>query len=185
MNFHLKQGKVDKKVLFQKESTFPSRLLMLEMQGGIYEDDNREYYHNHTSGIAVVPFSFGTLRTHHGIESPFTGNSFYEEIKEYLDEAPGIHSWPSWEMNDHDLVEGMGRFPIKLNNCLFLVSLLLPGTGIIYYGDEIGMSDNIHISYDDVQDPYCQEPYCSADEYHDGKCLCVDPSRTPMQVCHE
>ena len=48
-------------------------------------------------------------------------------------------SWPAWEMNDHDLVQGVGRFPEEVDNCLFITALLLPGTGIIYYGDEIGM----------------------------------------------
>ena len=52
----------------------------------------------------------------------------------------------------YDFISGLGRFPIHLNNIFFMINLLLPGTSVIYYGDEIGMSNNAtDIAWDDVQ----------------------------------
>ena len=90
-------------------------------------------------------------------------------------------SWPAWEMNDHDLVQGVGRFPEEVDNCLFIIALLLPGTGIIYYGDEIGMNNNTGLNFSNTKDPYVKE-YCNEVEFNNGQCLSRDPSRTPMQV---
>ena len=44
-------------------------------------------FHNKTAGIAVVPFSFGTVKLHHKNEE-ITGTLIYEEIKGYMEEAP-------------------------------------------------------------------------------------------------
>ena len=84
-------------------------------------------------------------------------------------------------MNDHDLVQGVGRFPEEVVNCLFITALLLPGTGIIYYGDEIGMNNNTGLNFANTKDPYAKK-YCSEVEFNNGNCLSRDPSRTPMQV---
>ena len=62
------------------------RLFMLEMTENQYKhifDD----FHNQTAGIAVVPFSFGTVKLHHRNEE-ITGTLIYEEIKGYMEEAP-------------------------------------------------------------------------------------------------
>lgn len=54
------------------------------------------------------------------------------------------------------------------------VILLLPGVGVTYYGDEIGMPDN-HISWEETTDPQG----CNAGEegYEQAS---RDPARTPF-----
>ena len=54
------------------------------MTGGENEEIFRRFYHNQTTGIAVVPYSFGTIKTHGAL----TGTLLYDHIKEYIDEAP-------------------------------------------------------------------------------------------------
>ena len=81
-------------------------------------------------------------------------------------------------MNDHDLVKGLGRFPANLNNIFFMINLLLPGTSVIYYGDEIGMSNSTKLTWSQIQDPYTKT-YCNETNFDD--CICRDQSRTPMQ----
>ncbi len=64
-----------------------------------------------------------------------------------------------------------------------MATMLLPGTVILYYGDEIGMSDPAQpISCLETEDPYALPPYS-------GEVVCLgspprsrDPARTPMQV---
>lgn len=62
------------------------------------------------------------------------------------------------------------------------MSLLLPGTAIVYYGDEIGMTSGPpeeEISFEDTRDPYALPPYANQSNYH---LYSRDPNRTPMQV---
>ena len=82
------------------------------------------------------------------------------------------------------LYQGLGRFPIHLNNIFFMINLLLPGTSVIYYGDEIGMSNNAtDLKWSEVQDPYTTNSlYCNQTQFEKDECICRDPSRTPMQV---
>ena len=65
-----------------------------------------------------------------------------------------------------------------------MINLLLPGTSVIYYGDEIGMSNNAtDLAWSEVQDPYTKDPlYCNQTLFEKDECICRDPSRTPMQV---
>ena len=60
-----------------------------------------------------------------------------------------------------------------------IMSLMLPGTTIIYYGDEIGMANTTNISFADTVDPYARPPYADESNY---KSKSRDPFRTPMQV---
>ena len=65
-----------------------------------------------------------------------------------------------------------------------MINLLLPGTSVIYYGDEIGMSNNAtDLAWNEVQDPYTtNSQYCNQTQFEKDECICRDPSRTPMQV---
>ena len=63
-----------------------------------------------------------------------------------------------------------------------MINLLLPGTSVIYYGDEIGMSNNAtKLEWNEIRDPYTLN-YCNQTQYEKDECICRDPSRTPMQV---
>lgn len=80
-----------------------------------------------------------------------------------------------------------GRIPGELNQVVLMTTLLMPGTSIIYYGDEIGMStEDFQISCADTQDPYALPPYstdCDPDDLeNDYPENTRDLARTPMQV---
>ena len=60
-----------------------------------------------------------------------------------------------------------------------MMSMALPGVSVIYQGEEIGMTDNMNISYHQTQDPKgCQ---CGPDRYKECS---RDPERTPLQWRH-
>ncbi len=59
-----------------------------------------------------------------------------------------------------------------------MLSLTLPGVSVTYQGEEIGMTNNMDISYEETQDPAgCN---CGPDRYLEQDCS-RDPERTPMQ----
>ena len=77
---------------------------------------------------------------------------------------------------------GYGRIRESLHELVLVMSLLLPGTAIVYYGDEIGMTSGPpreEISFADTRDPYALPPYANESNYHLHS---RDPNRTPMQV---
>lgn len=61
---------------------------------------------------------------------------------------------------------------------VLLISLLLPGTLIVYYGDEISMCSQEPIPCDLTMDPYALWPYAECDDFPEAS---RDPARTPMQ----
>ncbi len=74
----------------------------------------------------------------------------------------------------------LGRVPYNLNDLIFMTAMLLPGTTVMYYGDEIGMANSTSMSFDDMVDPYVKD-YCNETNYLE-KCFSRDLARTPMQV---
>ena len=72
-----------------------------------------------------------------------------------------------------------GRIPKEITDAVLITTMMLPGTTIIYYGDEIGMATTTDISFEDTKDPYALPPYASETDY---KKKSRDPFRTPMHV---
>ncbi len=74
-----------------------------------------------------------------------------EETEDVIPEA----GWPVWTLSNHDI----GRFPTRMcaeddakTRCALMALLMLRGTPVLYYGDEIGMRD-VPVSGGDVRDP--------------------------------
>ena len=73
-----------------------------------------------------------------------------------------------------------GRIYESLHEMVLVISLLLPGTAIVYYGDEIGMNGAANeIAFEHTRDPYALPPYANETDYY---LKSRDPNRTPMQV---
>ncbi|XP_063608438.1 maltase 1-like [Penaeus indicus] len=79
------------------------------------------------------------------------------------------------QLGNHDNGRVGSRFGEDLVDALNMLILLLPGTPVTYYGEEIGML-NTFISWEDTQDP--QACNHGLDGYEDYS---RDPERTPMQ----
>ena len=67
---------------------------------------------------------------------------------------------------------------MEYSQLVIMLSMLLPGTNVVYYGNEIGL-DSVNISCSDSQDPYALPPYAECEDYPK---VSRDPGRTPMQV---
>lgn len=57
-----------------------------------------------------------------------------------------------------------------------MLTMILPGVAVTYYGEEIGMADYFNISWEATQDPQA----CNADKQSYQK-FTRDPCRTPFQ----
>ncbi|KFD45164.1 alpha amylase, catalytic domain protein [Trichuris suis] len=85
--------------------------------------------------------------------------------------------WSNWVVGNHDQMRIASRLGAscftKVANALLL---LLPGTAICYYGDELGMSD-VHVPVEAIKDPYAVRHLAgNPDSPLTGR----DPCRAPL-----
>ncbi|XP_076066766.1 maltase A3-like isoform X2 [Oratosquilla oratoria] len=152
--------------------TYPDKLMMVE----IYNDDIQEvmkYYGNDTDPLADFPFNFQLIDKLQN-RSDVTGTRLKNIIDEWVDNLPD-GKWPNWVLGNHDQNRVASRLGADLVDALNMLTLLLPGTPITYYGEEIGMQD-ADISWEDTKDPWgCN---FGRERYQEHS---RDPCRTPMQ----
>jgi len=79
-------------------------------------------------------------------------------------------AWPNYVLGNHDDHRILTRYGVNQARIAAMLLLTLRGTPVLYYGDEIGMSD-LEIPSDKVQDP------AGIRQPGQGR----DPNRTPMQ----
>lgn len=126
-------------------------------------DQIRRIY-NIDPGIAA-PFNFRAMHT------PFSARAFEAMVSSYQADIPeGGRAF--YCFSNHDESRLVTRFGERQARMLSVLQLMLPGTPVIYYGQEIGMNDS-SIPPDRVRDPFeLRVP---------GKGLGRDSQRTPMQ----
>jgi len=84
--------------------------------------------------------------------------------------------WGTWMLGNHDVSRVASRVNnVKHTNAMNTLLLTLPGTPILYYGDEIAMTD-VAETFAEVQDKYGKN--FGAADY---KLFSRDPQRSPMQ----
>jgi len=63
-------------------------------------------------------------------------------------------AWPNFQLGNHDVSRVASRLGSDLVDAMNMIYMLLPGTPITYYGEEIGMVDGVMASHTDRRDPY-------------------------------
>ncbi|XP_011496996.1 PREDICTED: maltase 1-like [Ceratosolen solmsi marchali] len=81
----------------------------------------------------------------------------------------------NWVMGNHDRSRIATRYPGRVDQ-MTILSMILPGVAVTYYGEEIAMEDNLSITWKQTKDPQA----CHVDPEH-FKELTRDPNRTPFQ----
>lgn len=96
-------------------------------------------------------------------------------IDRWMNNIPEGNYVANWVVGNHDNHRAASRFGIKRADQLSMLAAVLPGIGIIYNGDEIGMED-LDLTYAQTVDP----AGCNAgpDRYY---LYSRDPERTPFQ----
>lgn len=112
-----------------------------------------------------APFNF------QGMHIGFGSRSFSYMVNSYQGIVPmGARAF--YCFSNHDESRVATRFGEKEARMLAVLQLSLPGTPVIYYGQELGMTD-VAITPEQVQDPF--------EKRVPGKGLGRDPERSPMQ----
>jgi alpha-glucosidase len=99
-------------------------------------------------------------------------------FRDHVAGVMGSGEWPVWVMSNHDIVRAYTRFADGKHNddiakLMAAMYLLLRGTPIMYYGEEIGMQNNDPTRKEDVKDPIGRLGW-PTEKGRDGE-------RTPMQ----
>ena len=127
-------------------------------------DQLATYYGQDLMG-AQLPFNF------HLMLCPWNADAIAKVIQEYEAALP-VGAWPNWVIGNHDQPRIATRIGGAEARIAAMLLLTLRGTPMMYYGDEIGMT-NVAIPAAEVQDP--------AEKNEPGKGQGRDPERTPMQ----
>ena len=87
-----------------------------------------------------------------------------------------VEKW--FQLGNHDEWRVGTRYGEGLVDAFNMISLTLPGVSVTYQGEEIGMTNNFDISYEQTVDP--RGVNCGEEHYNDYGCS-RDPERTPFQ----
>ena len=76
-----------------------------------------------------------------------------DSIEEYITSLPEW-AWPNFQLGNHDHSRAASRFGEGLVDAMNMIAMLLPGTPITYYGEELGMRDANLANTADSRDPF-------------------------------
>ncbi|XP_054270575.1 probable maltase [Macrosteles quadrilineatus] len=158
-------------LIFYNYSTGKSgkpRALFME----VYTDlDHTIMYYGHGNTSLMFPFNFELLVQ--GNQS-LTSSDFKRIIDSWLDKMPkdGV---ANWVVGNHDNGRVADRYGFEMVDAINLLTGVLPGMKVTYYGDEIGMR-NTFVRWSQNVDPSGQS--LGPDNYLKAS---RDPERTPMQ----
>lgn len=146
--------------------------------GEVYADLDiaMTYYGTSAAPEFHVPFNFQLIGEDLGFSNNLSNATVIRDaIREYTDAKPatGHGNWVLGNHDQHRLMDRVGN-NTDLATAVYAVTLLLPGTPVIYNGDEIAMRD-LYIGYDQCKDPAC------INNPDDFQITGRDPERTPMQ----
>ena len=131
---------------------YPGTVLIGEV--GVRHPQRRLAYHGADDELQLL-FDFGFL------DCPWSAAAF-RAAGERLDAEPDPARWPTHVLSSHDISRHATRFGSTNARAAAVLLLTLPGTAVVYYGEELGMTD-VAIPPERAADP-------------DGR----DPERTPM-----
>jgi len=151
----------DFRTLLDDYSTDQPRMSMGEIH--IFDWNEWSSYYGKNLDEIHLPINFTLLGTEWKAEKI---RKLVEEQESHLPRG----AWPNYVLGNHDDHRILTRYGKEQARIAAMLLLTLRGTPILYYGDEIGMSD-VEIPFDKVQDP------AGIRQSGQGR----DPNRTPMQ----
>lgn len=121
---------------------------------------------------AQMPFNFVMIND---VTSSSTATDIKKIIEDWLALVPEGQS-TNWVLGNHDRARVGTRFGEERIEGLLALGLGLPGVAVTYYGEEIGMVNNMEITWEETLDPAAcnnlEENYNTTSR---------DPVRTPFQ----
>ncbi|XP_050543464.1 maltase 2-like isoform X6 [Daktulosphaira vitifoliae] len=118
-----------------KEKDGSTRLLVVECYSPF--NQTMKYYGNSTVPGAHFPFNFMLIIN---FNRQSNANQLQTLVTKWIKNMPkGM--WPNWVLGNHDNSRIASRFDPMLVDGLHMFQMLLPGTPVTYYGDELGIRD--------------------------------------------
>ncbi|XP_043271077.1 alpha-glucosidase-like [Venturia canescens] len=148
-----------------KQEDGKSRVMMIEA----YTDT--EHTMKFYEAGADFPFNFWLITM---VNENSSAADFKNVVDSWMSNMPK-GSTPNWVAGNHDNRRIATRYGPRRAQAITAMTLLLPGIGVTYYGDEIGMVDT-WISWEDTQDPQG----CGAGKKN-YESYTRDPERSPFQ----
>ncbi|XP_063700850.1 maltase 2-like isoform X2 [Culicoides brevitarsis] len=102
---------------------------------------------------AHIPFNFLLISD---LDRDSTAPDFVHTINKWLTYMPNTLSntiTANWVMGNHDRSRVATRYGYEKIDVMNMLLLTLPGIGVTYQGEEIGMTDYSDISWEDTKDP--------------------------------
>lgn len=94
-----------------------------------------KYYGTKQKPIAHFPFNFEFIKK---VTKNFNGTNIGNIVDEYLEKMPE-GSTANWLVGNHDQFRIGSRFTPEVIDAFNMLVMLLPGSVVTYYGEEIGM----------------------------------------------
>jgi len=110
-----------------------------------YYGDNVGNHTDHTGDASHMPVNFGLVslgEKTNNIRETITAVKLKDTIMNYLNARPSPDYWPNFHIGNHDKDRAADRFGEDLVDAMNIIYLMLPGSPITYYGEELGMSNN-------------------------------------------
>ncbi|XP_045209574.2 alpha-glucosidase-like [Mercenaria mercenaria] len=111
--------------------TTTEKLLMTSIDGGL---DVTELYSDCDKSGIQMPLNDGLLEKH----SPCDGNCIVKYVDGWMNKVPS-GKWANWMAGDEYSARFASRFNATFINAFTIMTFLMPGTPVTYYGDEINM----------------------------------------------
>ncbi|XP_067627246.1 maltase A3-like [Eurosta solidaginis] len=153
---------------FRKENGGEERVMLTEAYSPI--DVVMKYYGNGTAEGAQIPFNFLMI----WVGNDSDAYHFADTVNTWLKNMPEGRT-ANWVIGNHDQNRVGSRLGADRIDMLNMLTNILPGVSISYYGEEIGMTD-VWISWKDTVDP--SACHTNPDIYEK---FSRDPERTPFQ----
>lgn len=155
---------------YQATNGGPTRIMMTEAYAN-HEQVARYYGANKVEG-SHMPFNFLLIAD----DAPsWEAKRFQQEITRWLQFVPS-GKVSNWVLGNHDKPRMATRYGSERVQGMLALEMGLPGVAVTYYGEEIGMTNNMDITWVETVDPQACN---NAEEIYQSTSR--DPSRTPFQ----
>jgi alpha-glucosidase len=129
--------------LRQAVDEFPGSVLLGEVDTS---SDRLPEFYGRCEPLLHLPLNYALL------DGEWRARSVADAIRDYLSAVPQGR-WPCWVTGSHDKPRVASRIGAAQARVAAMLALTLPGTPIIYAGDEIGLED-VPVAPEQVRDPF-------------------------------
>ncbi|CAG4943693.1 unnamed protein product [Colias eurytheme] len=147
-----------------------SRVMMTEVYASI--QDVVKYFGEGDRIGAQMPFNFDLITD---VDASSSAADMKRAIDKFMTYKP-VDKDPNWVVGNHDNSRMATRYGPTLVDGINMIVLLLPGVGVTYMGEEIGLVDG-YVSWEDTVDP----SGCNTNDPINYAKSSRDPERTPFQ----